>query len=118
MVFDLAVVEEIKNIAANLTRWTGSVLQITERKMKKGCGKGRRISFLFSCSGHALRGPVLHGTADFRDSLSDLSEPSSGTFRLNSLIEGKSHAERAPSTGKIANLRRSSIRSTQRLREP
>jgi hypothetical protein len=40
MIFDLAAVEEVKSIVANLTRWTGSVPEITGRKIEKGPCKG------------------------------------------------------------------------------
>jgi hypothetical protein len=103
MIVDLAAVEEIKIIAANLTRWTGSVPEITGRKIEKGPGKGT-TNFL---SPFMLRtrseGPVRLGTTDFRGSPVRPIGPQWRYLLHRSLFEGKSRADRAPSNEKSCN---------------
>jgi hypothetical protein len=104
-----------KFIAAGLTRWTGSVPEIISRKIKKGPGKGR-TNFLPPFTFRTRpKGPVLLGTADFRGSLSDLSDLSSGTFYVGRCSRANPTQRELHRTAKAANSRRSSIKSTQKV---
>jgi hypothetical protein len=116
MIFDLAAVEEIKIITANLTRWTGSVLEITGRKIEKGPGKGTTNFLSPFMLGTCPEGPVLLGTTDFCGSLSDLSDLSSGTFYIVHCSRVNPTPRELHRTGKAAAWSCSPIKSTQRSR--
>src|SRR5277367_1399269 len=119
MIFDLAAVEEIKDYCCQLDSvdWFYSGNHWPEDK-GKGLVKGRRIFSLLSCSGHALKAQYCLEPRTFVVALSDLSDPSGGTFYIVHCSRVNPTPRELHRIGKAANPRCSSIKSTQRSRKP
>jgi hypothetical protein len=115
---NLAAVEEIEIIAANLSGWTGSVQETTGWKIKRmGLVKGQQISSLLSCLGYALRAQYCLEPRTFVVAC-PTSGLSSGTIYVVHYPRVNPTPRELYRTGTAANPRCSSIKSTQRSREP
>ena len=106
-----------KIIAANLTRWTGSVPEITGRKVEKGPGKGITNFLSPFMLKTCPEDPVLLGTADFRGSPVRPIGPQWRYLLHRSLFESKSHAERVPSNRKKLQIQGAALPNQRKGQE-